>query len=497
MKPTSAVVTDEALLQNLLGDISLPGNGTPLSVGVLATLGNPQPPAHCMRTCLNSRADAIESHGCPFLVAAAEGRVDDGCLKDGHCPRGYQAAARQIALGDKHAVVVTVGAPTHVDTVAHLFERVTQLLEENTGFAEEMIQNYEQLNLIFDLIPQIAELSDTRAIERLLLQKVRHLLRATSLCVHDSRGGWSWLDEYGEAGAPPPGLSAQQLELVASTVRNTSHIQVATQSEYELLAGALVHLDNAVNVVIALRPSRNGAFTAGDMMLTDSVLAFGGQLIRNNELHERLHALSFQITRALVAAIDKKDHYTSGHSERVGFLTRLIAQEFGLSAAELQITEWAGLLHDIGKIGIPETILCKPGKLTKEEFDVIKKHPRMGYDILKPIASFELVLDGVLYHHENPDGSGYPKGLHGDQIPLVARIIHVADTFDALTSTRSYREAFSYERAYEIIRQDMGKRMDREAAEAFFRAFGKFQENEPEKFERLFLQHREQTDDPA
>ena len=497
MKPTSATVSDEALLQSLLGDASPEDSRNPLSVGIMTASNRPQPPAHCVRTCLNGDANAIASHGCPFLVAAAEGRVDESCLNEGHCPRGYQASSRQAAFGDKQAVVVAVGAPDHVDTVARLFERVTQLVEENAGFADEMIQNYEQLNLIFDLIPQIAELSDTRAIERLLLDKVRHLLRATSLCVKNNNGGWTWLDEHGEQHSPPAQVSPQQLDRIGEAVRTTSRIQVMSHNEYELLAGALVRLDNAVDVVVALRPSSSGAFTAGDMMLTDSVLTFGGQMIRNNELHERLRSMSFQITRALVAAIDKKDHYTSGHSERVGFLTRLTAQDFGLSPAELQIMEWAGLLHDIGKIGIPEAILCKPGKLTDEEFDVIKKHPRMGHDILKPIASFDVVLDGVLYHHESPNGSGYPEGLRGDEIPLVARIIHVADTFDALTSTRSYRKAFSYERAYEIIRQDMGTRIDAAAAEAFFRAFGKFQEDEPAKFTRLFLQHREQIDDPA
>jgi HD-GYP domain-containing protein (c-di-GMP phosphodiesterase class II) len=148
--------------------------------------------------------------------------------------------------------------------------------------------------------------------------------------------------------------------------------------------------------------------------------------------------------------------------------------------------EWAALLHDVGKIGIPEEILCKPGKLTAEEFEVIKQHPRMGFEILRPIGSLGVILDGVLYHHEYPDGSGYPEGLVGSEIPLVARIIHVADTFDALTSTRSYREAFSLEQAFEIIRQEGGRRTDPTVSDAFFRAFEAYRRDELEDFARRF-----------
>jgi HD-GYP domain-containing protein (c-di-GMP phosphodiesterase class II) len=110
----------------------------------------------------------------------------------------------------------------------------------------------------------------------------------------------------------------------------------------------------------------------------------------------------------------------------------------------------------------------------------------MGYEILQPIASLEMILDGVLYHHEYPDGSGYPEGLSGDEIPLVARIIHVADTFDALTSTRSYRKAFSIEKAVEIIMGEADVRTDRKVAEAFFRAFDRYRESDPIDFEQRF-----------
>ncbi len=184
---------------------------------------------------------------------------------------------------------------------------------------------------------------------------------------------------------------------------------------------------------------------------------------------QRLRGTALEVTRALVAAVDQKDHYARGHSERVSFLSRLVGRELGLSPAEQQDLEWAGLLHDVGKIRIPEVVLGKPGRLTLDEFDQIKRHPQLGYDILKLVTAFERALADILHHHEQPDGGGYPRGLRGDAIPVGARIIHVVDTFDALTSTRSYRAAFAFDKACEIMRQDVGTRLDPDATQAFLR----------------------------
>jgi len=194
-----------------------------------------------------------------------------------------------------------------------------------------------------------------------------------------------------------------------------------------------------------------------------------------------------------VSAIDQKDHYTSGHSERVGFLAHLTGRGLGLPLSELKVLEWAGLLHDVGKIGIPEDILNKPGRLTEAEFDQIKRHSVMGHEILKPIASLEQVLAGVLYHHETPDGSGYPEGLKGDEISLVARIIRAADVFDALSSARSYRGAYSIEAACEIIRKDAGTKIDAEVAQALLEAIAAFRAARPDEFAAMFLPAEENS----
>ena len=144
---------------------------------------------------------------------------------------------------------------------------------------------------------------------------------------------------------------------------------------------------------------------------------------------------------ALAAALDARDPYTAGHSQRVADLSVLLAQEMGLAEQDRETLRLGALLHDIGKIGIADSVLRKPAKLTPEEFDHIKQHPVLGARILQPLTFLAPHLPVVELHHERPDGRGYPYGLRGDEIPLFARIVHVADAFDAMTSARAYRPA--------------------------------------------------------
>ncbi len=176
---------------------------------------------------------------------------------------------------------------------------------------------------------------------------------------------------------------------------------------------------------------------------------------------------------ALAAAIDAKDEYTRGHSERVTKFSVIIGKYLGLNAIELERIKVAGLLHDIGKIGIDDKILRKPGILTAEEFEEMKKHPVIGYNILEPIKELKEINKGVKYHHEKWDGSGYPEGLKGEQIPLIARIIAVADTFDAMTSRRPYQDPMEPEFVRDKIMDFAGIRYDRRVVAAFVKAFNK------------------------
>jgi len=209
-------------------------------------------------------------------------------------------------------------------------------------------------------------------------------------------------------------------------------------------------------------------------------------VLANVLMVRRLQETAVETVRALANAIDAKDNYTCGHSERVGWLARLTGAALGLSQSELELLEWAGILHDVGKIGIAEAILNKPGRLTEAEFAEMKRHPRLSYDVLKPVAQLGPVLEGVLYHHENWDGSGYPEGLSGERIPLSARIIRVVDTFDALTSTRSYREGFGIAHAFDILREEAGRSTDPHVTHVFITTFQGYVRHQPEDFRRRF-----------
>jgi HD-GYP domain-containing protein (c-di-GMP phosphodiesterase class II) len=156
--------------------------------------------------------------------------------------------------------------------------------------------------------------------------------------------------------------------------------------------------------------------------------------------------------RMLAAAIDEKDPYTRGHSGRVAKYSVIIGEHLGLDAEELDRLRISALLHDVGKIGVDDRVLKKPGKLTNEEFDLMKQHPSKGANIMRPVAQLKDMLPGIELHHERLDGAGYPYGLAGDQIPMMARIIAVADTFDAITTNRPYQSAMDLEFAVERIR---------------------------------------------
>lgn len=171
--------------------------------------------------------------------------------------------------------------------------------------------------------------------------------------------------------------------------------------------------------------------------------------------------------KSLALAIDAKDQYTHQHILRVQRYAVAAARHMGLTGVELEAINTGALLHDIGKLGVPEYVLIKPGRLTDEEFEKIKKHPEIGAAILDPVEFPWPVLPVVRSHHEKWDGTGYPDGLKGEEIPRTARILAVADVYDALTSSRSYRSAWSHERACEVIRKDRGTHFDPQIADAF------------------------------
>jgi putative nucleotidyltransferase with HDIG domain len=189
-----------------------------------------------------------------------------------------------------------------------------------------------------------------------------------------------------------------------------------------------------------------------------------------SETYEKLKAANMQTVQALAETIEAKDQYTQGHCERVRSLAVRLARELKLPEDQIEPLEFAALLHDIGKIGIPERILNKVGPLDPEEVEVIKMHPLIGAQILSIVEFFAPAINGVRHHHERWDGTGYPDGVAGENIDPLARIITLADTFDAMAQSRPYRKALPLEAVLDEIRSESGKQFSPDVVAAFFNA---------------------------
>ncbi|NIL98889.1 MAG: HD domain-containing protein [Planctomycetales bacterium] len=226
--------------------------------------------------------------------------------------------------------------------------------------------------------------------------------------------------------------------------------------------------DQCLGYLAAVNHSDGRDFGTVEASLLNSVATMLAIHYGNTELFQAQINLFSGMVQSLVSAIDAKDPYTCGHSDRVARVSRRLAQHLGCDEEMLNTIYLSGLLHDIGKIGIDDNVLRKPGKLTEEEFEHIKQHPELGYNILKDIRQIKDALPGVLYHHESWDGSGYPMGLAGHEIPFLARILAVADAFDAMSSDRSYRKGMPDEELDQILRDGAGQQWDADVVKAFF-----------------------------
>jgi HD-GYP domain-containing protein (c-di-GMP phosphodiesterase class II) len=184
-------------------------------------------------------------------------------------------------------------------------------------------------------------------------------------------------------------------------------------------------------------------------------------------LYQQLQRAIYQSLLGLANALEAKDPYTRGHSERVGAWSRRVAAALGRPPDEIETVGQAGLLHDIGKIGVPETVIRKRGPLDEEEWALMRRHPLIGGQIVAAFEFFKRGADVIRHHHERSDGTGYPDGLAGDAIPLGARIVAVADVYDALTSDRPYRPALPHAAAVEYLIEQAGRTLDEEIVAAF------------------------------
>lgn len=235
---------------------------------------------------------------------------------------------------------------------------------------------------------------------------------------------------------------------------------IFTDMPYKIIA-CPVHADGRVDgLVVLLNHQHKPDFTNSDRKLGEVLANQLTSLSNTYQLMESMKEFNEQLAMTLIEAVEAKDPYTRGHSERVHHLSMEIGKAMHLPKEELEDLYWGSLLHDVGKIGIPDAVLCKPSRLTKDEYTFIMVHPERSYEILRHIKHLDKAVLGARYHQEMYDGKGYPHGLKGERIPLHGRIIAVADTYDSITSSRAYRAGRSHEVAMKEIERVSGTQLD-------------------------------------
>jgi HD-GYP domain-containing protein (c-di-GMP phosphodiesterase class II) len=229
--------------------------------------------------------------------------------------------------------------------------------------------------------------------------------------------------------------------------------------------------EKTIGVLEAINKLGGEAFSDDDLTIFQSLADQVAVALDNARLLAEIEGLFFQTAESLADAIEKRDPYTGGHTKRVTTYSLAIGEELNLESNEMRWLKLAAILHDIGKIGVEDRILRKADKLDEEEYDQMKQHTLMGAEIIGHIKQLHGIIPGLKYHHEKIDGKGYPEGLADDNIPLIAKIVAVADTFDAMTSDRPYRKPLKKEKACEELRRCCGTQFDRGLVDAFLKAY--------------------------
>jgi HD-GYP domain-containing protein (c-di-GMP phosphodiesterase class II) len=362
--------------------------------------------------------------------------------------------------------------------------RLGHLEQELDSLSGQLSNTYEELTLIYQLSSgmkvnrRASEFFKQACLDVMEVMNVRGMgvaLQAETLCRPEPV-------LYGSLGLPP-GEVHRLAESLFRILRDRQsplliHDLAADKTFHwlgayaqQLIAVPLQRQDQLLGCMFGL-DKLTGEFDTVDSKLLNSIANESAIYLENSMLYEDVRGLMMGLLHALISAVDAKDTYTCGHSERVALLSRRLAMEARLGEHGVERIYMAGLLHDVGKIGVPEAVLQKAGRLTDAEFGEIRKHPEIGARILRDIRQIEDIIPGVLHHHERFDGRGYPAGLVGDNIPLMGRIICLADCFDAMTSSRTYRKALPLEAALEEIRKCAGSQFDPRLAEAFLHISG-------------------------
>jgi HD-GYP domain-containing protein (c-di-GMP phosphodiesterase class II) len=278
---------------------------------------------------------------------------------------------------------------------------------------------------------------------------------------------WRLIHTHRDAAAARPVVrNADALSRLDERIEGLREFMMAEVRSHNRLFGWLAACNRQYNQLPSGHLAQEGFTTIQSTLLVTAASMLAANL-HNVELLRQKEALFTDMVRALVGALDARDRYTCGHSERVARLVRRLGEQIGLDGPQLEQLYLAGLLHDVGKIAVSDTLLKKPERLTDEEFAALARHPVIGWSMLHELPALRHVAAGVLHHHECYDGSGYPDRLAGEAIPLDARIIAICDAYDAMTSDRPYRSGMPDQLAVSVLSKAAGSQWDPRLVEAF------------------------------
>ena len=342
----------------------------------------------------------------------------------------------------------------------------------------ELGESYEEINLLYSITRNMTEVDCPGRFLSVTCDELRQQLPYTwVVALVEGTGATSDAPEHIAFAGEDDGTGSELVRFGTRLVRSAAPDRPlvfgpddagAFRAGCATIAQPILRDGRVIGMLMAAgKEAEDQDASSVDMKLMSAAASHIEIFLENAGLYEDLNAMFLGTLESLTASIDAKDRYTCGHSRRVAMLTRQLAEACGCDAHTLGRVHIAGLVHDVGKIGVPERVLVKPGRLDEQEVDWIRRHPEMGHRILRDIPNFEDVLEGVLHHHERWDGTGYPGGLAGEGIPRVARMIAIADAFDAMMSSRTYRKGMARTRVLAELAACSGTQFDPELVPMF------------------------------
>jgi len=360
---------------------------------------------------------------------------------------------------------------------------VTRRYDELQAMSQQLGESYEELSLLYKfsanmavdqppvqfLNQALADLQQVAEMRWLGMQLIDDDPRLRELAGQTFAAGGIDADhpplqQLGRQLTQRHGGDRQAVVVTDATKTDIPHLADLTR---DLLVVPIRHEDKPLGILFGGEKLSGDHITSVDSKLCSSLANTMAMFLGNIMLYDDMQSMFMGTLHALTSSIDAKDRYTRGHSERVALMSRMLTEAAGFDSQTVERVYLAGLVHDVGKIGVPESVLTKPGPLSDEEFGLIKQHPEIGGHILEDIRQMEDLIPGVMYHHERFDGRGYPHGLSGRDIPLFGRLICLADSFDAMSSNRAYRKALDLPAVLGEIERCAGTQFDPDLAKVF------------------------------